>query len=245
VTGLATRTARHLAERVLRRIGATSTNQPAASPGDLDETLYWMGMVLGAKAGTSRLWWLVPTPVQFALPITAPPYDLSDTMAAAAPTNGFMFAVAARLTDSTGNEAPIELLPRWKYMQIENKAATGRPEAAYIDHTTADENLWVYPVPAITGYSLILDCQVYPEDPHPTAPTPAQLGNVPVSLAQEFYLWLTLATAYEVGSGPVRALPMDERRQLQEDAERLWMKLLSWRNEHKTDEPRRTRAWGR
>lgn len=234
--------ARELAERALRKIGAFSINDTAADPEELHETLFWMDMAIAEFVGAERCHWLIPVTVEIPL-TTSASYDLSAAAGSNYPSNGIIFPTDAYLRDSSGNDVEIDLWGRRRYESIDDKDATGEPAGVYIDRLTDDQNLFVHPVPASAGlYTLRLVCQTYAETVA-TQTGAAKSGNVQHGWPVEWQRWLINQTAADTGSGPVRRLPKSDVDDIRRDAELSRNRLTTYSNREKRG-VRRTQAWG-
>jgi len=234
--------ARELAERALRKIGAFSINDTAADPEELHETLFWMDMAIAEFVGAERCHWLIPVTIDIPL-TTANSYDLSDAAGQSYPGNGIIFPADAYLRDSSGNDGEVRLVSRREYEAITDKDATGKPEIVYIDRLKDDQNLYVHPVPVSAGiYTLRLVCQTYANTVTVKVGA-ATSGNVPHGWPVEWQRWIINQTAADIGSGPVRRLMKSETDDIKRDAETSRARLTAYSNREKRG-VRRTQAWG-
>lgn len=233
--------AKGVAERALRVIQEFAINDTAADPEALRETLYWMEMLLDHKAATNKLYFLIPADVLVPLPITAD-FDLVAAAGAVWPAIGVLSFSHAMLVDGSGRETPVQLLRRTEYEEIEQKNATGRPEAIYIDRLDPSYRAKQWPVPTdATAYRLKLVVQTYNTTVAiDNKALPQQTGRH--GLTAGWQLWLIFGTAALIGRGAVRALPPAEIKDLQTEAERLFSELYINANDEKPSEPRRTRS---
>lgn len=233
--------AKGIAERSLRVIQAFAINDTSADPEELRETLYWMEMLLDHKAETNKLYFLIPADVLVPLPITAS-FNLVSAAGAAWPSIGVLSFSKAMLIDGSGRETPVQILRRDEYESIEQKDATGRPEAIYIDRLDPSYTAKQWPVPTdATAYQLKLVVQTYNVSVSiDNKALPQATGRH--GLTSGWQMWLVFGTAALVGRGAVRALPPTEIKDLQTEAERLFSELYINANDEKPSEPRRTRS---
>jgi hypothetical protein len=231
-----------ICERSLRKIGAFSVNDNAADSGELAEALYWLDLAVAELAGTERCHWLIPQTLSIALTANTVSYDLSNSLGASHPTDGIIFPFEAWIRDSSGNDEPLEIIRRKEYEDINDKDATGEPTHIYIDRLNEDQNLFVYPVPTVSTYSIRLVCQTFAANL--LDGTPHSRGNVSHGFSAEWQRWLILQNAADIGSGPVRRLPTPEINDMRQQAGEAKARLMAYSNREKTSQPRRTRAHG-
>lgn len=233
-------TAKGIAERSLRLVQAFAINDTSADPEELRETLYWMDMLVAHKAATNRLYFLTPIDVVVPLP-AAQTFDLVNAAGALWPTAGVLAIYHAMLTDSSNSETPLRVLRRDEYEEIENKTATGRPEAIYIDRLDPNYMASLWPVPADTSYSAKIVVQTYAMDiaiDNKAAPT----GSALHGLAAGWQLWLVFGTAALISRGAVRALPPAEIKDLEAAGDKYFSELYINANNERGSEPRITRS---
>lgn len=231
-----------ICERALRKIGAFSVNDTAADPEELSEALYWLDLAVAELAGTEQCQWLIPTTLSIALSANTASYDLSAALGMANPTDGVLFPIEAWIRDSSGNDTPIDIIRRRDFEDIEDKDKAGVTDRIYIDRLNEDQNVFVYPVPAVTGYSIRLLCQTYAANM--LSGSPEGGGNIAHGFSAEWQRWLILQNAADIGSGPVRRLPPGEINDIRQQAAISRSALMAYSNREKVSQPRRTRAHG-
>ncbi len=226
-----------ICERALRKIGSFSINDSAADPEELQEAAYWLDMSVAEMVATERCTWLIPDTITLALTADTASYVLSTIMGTSYPTDGFLFVIEAYLTDG-GTDQPINIMRRREYEDISKKTAGGRPEGVYIDRLSAktEQKIYVYPVPSDATLSLKLVIQKQSPDLSPRA-------GVRHGFQVAWQRWLVLATAAEIGDGPVRRLPSGETDRTRRDAEMAFRKLQSSFN-RETHRSRRVKPHG-
>ena len=230
-----------IAELALQRIGAFSVNDTAPDPIEMERALYWMDMAVAEVVETNRCWWLVPVTIVKALTANTVSYDLSDFLGSSYPSDGILFPVSAFLRDSSSHDEPVEIIRREEYEAISKKTESGTTSRIFIDRVTDDQNLYVHPQVTATGYSLGLIAQVY----SPSVLAGAKIdGNLAHGFSAGWQRFLVLATAAEIGSGPVRRLPLQEVADIRGQAGASLANLFGYANREKVSEPRRTAAWG-
>lgn len=227
---------REICERALRRIGAYAIRSSGARPEEIEETRFWLDMVVGHVAARRRAWWLVPVTGTFPLLPGQAHYNLTDKLGAQAP-DGVQFAISAYLHDvATGRELhEVSLVRRQDYEAIEDKARQGEPEVAYIDRNNRP-SLTIHPVPdAHRQYSLRLVFQSFGSDMTRTASI-----DKSYAIRRSWNLYLVTATAAQIANGPVRKLPADEVKDMKEEAEKLLFDLETYDGDEQANEPQRT-----
>lgn len=231
-----------ICERSLRKIGAFSINDTAADPEELAEALYWLDLAVAELAGTERCHWLIPTTLSIALSANTASYDLSDALGTANPTDGVLFPIEAWLRDSDGLDTPIDIIRRRDFEDIEDKDKAGVTDRIYIDRLNEDQNIFIYPVVDETGYSIRLLCQTYAANMGGAGLTAN--GNIAHGFSAEWQKWMINQNAADIGSGPVRRLPVSETDRIRAEAGVSLAKLMAFSNREKVSQPRRTRAHG-
>ena len=231
-----------ICERALRKIGAFSVNDTAADPEELAEALYWLDLAVAELAGTEQCQWLIPTTLSIALSANTASYDLSTALGTANPTDGVLFPIEAWIRDSNGLDTPIDIIRRRDFEDIEDKDRAGVTDRIYIDRLNEDQNIFIYPVVDETGYSIRLLCQTYAANLGGTGQTAT--GNIAHGFSAEWQKWMVLQNAADIGSGPVRRLPISETDRIRAEAGTSLAKLMAFSNREKVSQPRRTRAHG-
>lgn len=233
-------TAKQIAERALRKIGAYSINDSAADPAELEESLYWLDMAVGHLVETSRPKWLLPNTITKALTANQQTYTLATLLGSDNPTDGVLYVTGVSLRDSSGNDTPLDMLTKAKWDEITDKDQTGTPEAVYIDRLKT-LTLKVVPVPTVSTFSILLDVQTYAPD------LTASNGKVRHGFSNGWQLWQVLALAAQIGDGPVRKLPVAEVDRIINKSNSVLNDLLNYANREMRDRDktsRRTAAWG-
>jgi hypothetical protein len=230
-----------ICERALRKIGAFSINDTAADPEELAEALYWLDLSVAELAGEERCHWLIPQTLSIPLDATTDSYVLADALSVAQ-ANGILFPIEAWLRDSSGIDYPIEIIRRRDYEDIADKDTGGTPEKIYIDRLNDKQNLFVYPVPLVSGFTIRLVCQSYA--PNMLGSGSSDNGNVAHGFSAEWQRWLILQNSADIGSGPVRRLPPAEISDMRSQAEASRARLMAYSNREKVSMPRRTRSHG-
>lgn len=225
-------TAAQLAEGALRRIGSLSPrDQP--DPDEIDIALGCLDLIVGELAGTMTCFWLVPA--EFTLPLTAdtPSYNLLTALGSSYPEAGLQFPLSAYLlhpVDGDGNQrkVPLPIVRRRTFLEHEQAAQSGEPSEVYIDRLTPP-TLSTWPVIDQTGYSLLLHYQTYSPDLRDSG------GDLPHGLPAAWQRWAELATAADIGDGPLGRLPGPRLQMLTQKAEAAKRELKAWNNrEHTT-----------
>ena len=230
---------KQLAERALRRIGAYSINDTGADSAELEEALYWMDLVVAELAGTEDCSWLTEDTID--IPFVAGQASYALNTATDWPDTDIAFPVSAYVREDTGVDTDIEMIRRVEYESIADKDAGGSPTVVYIDRTADVPRATIYPVPTDTGASLRLVVQK--QAPDMIGSGGARPGKLDHGFPKEWQRWLVLATAAEIGAGPVRKLSQQEINDIRAGAVDAKARLMARANvENKS--VRRTQAWG-
>ncbi len=229
-----------LAELVLQKIGAFTVNDSAADPVHLARTVDWMNLVVQEFTGTTKCFWLQKRQIDIALDANEDEYDLLDAMGTQLPPGNVLFPIGATLSDANGNELPIRIVDWDEFDAIPKKTATGTPCIIYIDRTAIRPMMKVYYVPTVDTYTLKLTVQQYAPDLTRNA------GDTAHQMRAEFQLWMILATAAQVGAGPVKRLALQVKNDIAAEAGNLRARMTAYANKEQpmSGEPQRTEAWG-
>ncbi len=225
-------------ETALRKIGSFSINDSAADPEEMKEAAKWLDLVVAEMTETERCTWLIEDTVTVSLVAGQATYNLANAMGTSYPTDGVMWITSVWITDGTSDQE-VEMDRRSDYEEITVKSSTGKPDSIYIDRLSDKDkqSFTVYPVPVDASNSLKLVIQKHAPD----------LKNDFGKKAHGFHLgwqkWLVLATAAEIGDGPVRRVPSSENDRTRRDAQMSFDKLQASQNRENVA-PRRVRAWG-
>lgn len=206
-----------IAEAALQRIGAFTISMVAPDPDELSRTIFWMDLIVAELVGTGRAHWLIPATVTKTLTATTASYNLANFLGTDYPTDGILFPVQAYIRDSSGQDALIDIISRADYEALSDKAEAGEPTRIYIDRQNNQQQLYVHPVPADATTSLRLVFQKYAPDMN--AGTPDGAGNIAHGFSAEWQRWLILQTAADIGSGPVRVIPLAESDRIKLEAQ--------------------------
>ncbi|CAB4144089.1 hypothetical protein UFOVP469_11 [uncultured Caudovirales phage] len=249
-------------DRALRKIGQFPTRSSGARADDVDETRYWLDMIVGHQSARQRCWWLVPATATFNLVAGQEAYDLAAALGGTQAPNGVEFVIAVvlynRTTGTDIHEVPIARRTEWELRRFPNRDRSpdaspwewseardptvgadvaGQPSLC---HVTRDQAPTIHfaPVPdANTDYGVRVVFQSYSPDF-----TRAAADERILNLRTTWNLWLVTALAYEIGNGPVRKLPADEVRGMKQDAINLRGELEAY-DAHETQTLRKRVAY--
>lgn len=228
-----------IAERALRMIGAFSINDSAPQPEEVAESLYWLDMLIGHVAGTSRRFWLLKDELRIPLQAAVSTYTLSVELAQQI-TRGVQFPTAAMLEDtSTGRRTPLPIVSQQRFREIVEPGRLGTPCEIFIERLN-DPKLFTWPVPQANdvGKTIILTVQTFNDSVKPKGVTGGSgLGNEVPGLKAAWNLWVVVALATLIGNGPVRKLPIETIRQNGQMAAGLLDQLESFENREHDNVP--------
>lgn len=214
--------ARTIAERALRKIGAFPITETAADGEELDEALFYLDFIIRAMGGAEMLQWLIQRPFVLPLEANKATYDMSADFVGILPADGIQYPIGAFFRRGQSDWSA-EWLRRTDYDAIPTKARTGSPAQLFLDRREPG-HLSVYPVPGDDTWELHLTAMVYAPDQQQDA------GNVPSGMPEAWTLWMVTTLAAEIGDGPVRRLPLAEIRDWREVSEGLRHRLLAHHN---------------
>lgn len=228
-------TVNEICERALRKIGEFSINDSAALGPQMEEARWWLDMVVGHIAATQRRWWLVPATASFPLLPGQADYSTTGNLGE---LRGVMHIISLwRVSESDPSDREeVRLLRRREWEEREGAGTLGIPTAAYVDRADIP-TIHLHPTPATTQtYRLEVVYHRFAPDLTPRAGRP----HVPMEgLRQSWNLAIVHALAAEIGNGPVRKMPGDEVRDMQETARRYLHDLDSYDAHEQANEPRR------
>lgn len=224
-------TAAKIVEQSLRQVGALSPLDTASDPAMFDIGLSRLDMLMAELIATDRFWWMVSASQTVALVVDQIEYNL-----AALVDPPLEFVTAAYLANDD-REDEIDLLLASEYRQISDKASSGTPTGVYIERRDRP-TMYVNPVPAVTGYSVLLTGQRYAVD------LVSAGGQIAHGFPAAWQRYLTLALAVDIGSGPVWKVPDGELDRLERRARESRDRLMVFSNRENIGRPRVTRPWG-
>lgn len=222
-----------LADNALREIGSFSPVDVSSNPVEHAITLDRLDMLIAELAGTEKFWFLFPSIGQ-RIPLAA---GVASFLLSAYldPLLQFYYSVRVVLANAT-DELPVSMIRRWQYDDIIDKTASGDPTCVYIERSDTP-TCYVWPVPAAAGAFLVLDGEAY-------ADTATDRGGQNfTNFTAAWYRFLTLQLAVDIGTGPVRTLPLPEIEAKQKRADQAKILLLSRQNRENADRPRLTVPW--
>lgn len=224
-----------IATKALEVIGSYPTSMVAPDPDELRRAVEWLDLLVAELAGTKRLFFLTPATVTGALTSGVSQYTLSTLLGTGYPATGMVFPVRAYLRYTNGSDYDdyeLPLITRREYEEIPDKDGAGTPEVVYIDRLNSAQQLYVYPVPQVSTFSLRLVIQSYPTTM--TGGTPEKAGKLDHGFAQECQHYLINILAARIGSGPVRRLPVGEIDRIVRDSQIQLASLISAATERQT-----------
>ena len=238
--------AREICELALRKIGAYTINDDGPDPVSLAVAADFLELEIADLAGGRRLQWLVPETIEFVLTADIASYVLETIAGSAFPSLGLAYPIDAYIVDADDNVTPIDIVRRAQYEAITDKTESGTPELIYIDRLANEEkNLFVYRVPSDGTLSLRLVAQTYPRSILKPSSQQAGAGEVVHGFDRTWQKWMVLATAYQIGDGPVRRLRTDTLERIKKDRDICLATLTGEQNREKiTARLRRTRRYG-
>lgn len=234
-------TIRSIAELALQRVGVFSTADTGPDDEQVKRAADWMNVIVREAARTGGFEFLISQRIDIPLSAGVAIYPLyatnlsSETNLSLAteesaairgdnlPPNGVMFVETATLLQrATGREIippGFRLIRLRDYTQIDDKDQAGTPLCVYVDNAI-EMQARVWPVPAVDDtWSLRLHVRMIPGDM--TDPRNERRPPVPAG----FERWCSLATAYDIGNGPVTRLHITDRNMLREDRDRAFDEL--------------------
>jgi len=222
---------REVCERALRKIGSYAIRDSGADPRELEESRFWLDMLMGHLAADMRTWWLVPSTAPVALVANTQDYPLANVLPQGDAPAAVITVTAVDL--SNDDREPVSLWRRWEWEARDKEPANGPPLAVYIDRTSAPiMRVWPAPVAPITHRLDVVFQRVSPD--LTSGPATEQI----LKFRQAWNLYIVTALAAQIGNGPVRKLPRDEVRDMQEQADRMLDRLQSFDGHEQAGEPR-------
>ncbi|WOF74138.1 hypothetical protein QMT40_001785 [Parvibaculaceae bacterium PLY_AMNH_Bact1] len=222
-------------------IGAFPTSESAAEPEYMREALFWLDMILAERAGTTRIFRLIPGTVSLTLEAGKQVYTLKDDLGAAMPSNGIQFPVEAWLENASGHRSDLEIVTRYAFETVSDIASTGIPSKIYLDRLDS-MTLSTYPSLPSTEtetYTVKLVVQTFAPDVSPSGVSGTQPnGSLSPEFSQAWQRWMTFALAADIGSGPVLPISTQRVAEFRKVAEKALGALEAYENrEHETTPP--------
>lgn len=206
---------------------------------------YPIAAYVGTFTGLVRGDWVTTTAYAVEDRVT---YDDEEYICATAHTSGtFATDLAAGYwvlqSDVMFHEIPI--VRRLHYEAHADKLASGVPSEVYIDRLNDNKNLYVYPVQdSSVNVRIRLLVQTYPRSVMGQGAQDTS-GDVPHGFDVTWQKWLILATAGEIGDGPVRRLPANIIKDIKAAASQAFIELNASQNREKiTRRLHRTKRYG-
>ena len=214
-----------IAEEALREIGATYWHEVGAEAPKLKIALRRLDMLMAELAGTEHLFHLVPITLSYPLVAEQAEYDLQSTV------NPDIWMVRQASLYPDDREEPLTLYRRVEWDALDDRfTRTGRPEGLYIEQSGASL-MRPYPIPD-TDYTIYLTAQQAPAD------VTDGDGNLPHGWPLAWQRYLSLATGYDCGRGPVAQLPEQELRRIRDDRDDAKFRLLARNRRENVRRPR-------
>lgn len=226
-------TAAKIAEGALQRIGAFASHDEAPDPDELEIALGKLDLIVGELAGVMTCYWLVPD--EFVMPLVAgqSDYNLLTALGSDYPDEGLQFPLSAYLQypptvpPSTTRRVPIEIVRRRTFLAHDQLDQGGYPEEIYIDRLDPP-TLRTFRTINLPGYAIVLHYQTYAADQ--TASEGAHKHGLPAAWQR----WAEIATACDIGDGPVRRIKPDALGRLKQEREMALIRLRSFNNREKS-----------
>lgn len=232
-------TAKDVAERACRKIGAASINDDAVEDNDLKETLWWLDMMLAHYAAKRPYLALQRDELEITLAEDDGSYNLKVELNASLAT-GVQYPVEAMLEDANGNRTPLSIVTHREFRRLAVPTTSGTPQIVYIDRLN-DPVMRVYPIPGANdaGTKIILTVQTFSPTVRPrNVNRSTALTNQPTGLRVSWQLWGATQLACIIGNGPVRTLPLERIRDYRGEAAMYEADLMAFENrEHDNDSP--------
>lgn len=229
-------------DRALRRIGATAIRASGSRKEEVDEARYWLDMVVGHQAAREATWWLVPASATFTLTAGVDTYDLETALGATQAPSGIQSVTMVMLYDVTTGvdihevgivsrrEFELRAVPErepdvdspwmWDRNGTGVAIAPGPPRLCYVDRSQTP-TIQFSPAPdSSRTYGARIVFQAYSTDFTRDPP-----NDKTYKIRSTWNLWMVTALAAEIANGPVRKLPADEIKDLQNRARNLRIEL--------------------
>lgn len=229
-------TAREIATLALRNIGVVSNVETSAPEGKLLIALELLDVILSEKAGTTRIWSLVPQELTFTYTADAESVNITALLGA----NNSLDVFRHAYDDDTDDE--ILLVRRQDFDDSKNSGlfpfTAGR--ILYVA-SDGDDTYTAYmrPVPT-TALTVRITGQRF-------SPTVSAAAGSSAGLAHGFerawQRWMVNALSADAGNGPLARLPKDRLDDYRGLAQQSWIDLNSYRGGGQRPAARFTKAW--
>jgi len=222
-----------LVDHALREIGSFSSYDVSADATEHEIGLQRLDMLLAELAGTENLWFLHPTRQTVDIPVSEESFTLFGLLD---PPIQFFEDTRLIVPEATDNERPLELVRRLEYDEIRKKNESGDPRWVYIERSESPK-AFIWPVASRTGLQMVIDGQSY------AATALDNLGKNAHGFPAAWQRCLIKKLAADLGSGPVKTIPADERQQKASEGEAALQKLMTRNQRENIQRQRFTQAW--
>lgn len=264
-------TQNEICERALRKIGATAIRSAGARPEEMNETRYWLDMLMGHVGARKRTWWLVQNTATAVLTPGIWNYDLATLLGPRTTAGGIQAIVDVWIGDNgtpgtdaypnVGGWQPEEddegtrpLVERNGLLRLGNLR---RQEWEAVQVVDLPDNVKQTGRPQFCHVDRndkpSISFSPCPDDGGPytirvlfqsySPDFVSAQGNTTLARARETWnLCIVTGTAREIGNGPVRKLPADEVREMKMEFDSLLTDLENYDDEEQAG-PGRVAFW--
>jgi hypothetical protein len=222
------RSASELASLALERVGVFPAADSGPDPAQLSRALDRLDLNVGELAGTMRCLWLMRRLAVVPITPNVGDFDLLTQAGGAITQDDVQFVTDVKLRYSTtADDTPIRRVDQRGWDDVQAKTATGvnfsgPPSVVFIDRIPRLPHVYISPVPATTGFSLVLALQGYAPD------LTLKDGNVQLGMEAAWHRWAEYQTAADIGSGPVVQLAANRIADYRGIAEKAKNKLVAF-----------------
>lgn len=222
------RTAAQLASLALERVGVFPAADSGPDPAQLSRALDRLDLNVAELAGTMRCLWLMRKLAVVPITPNVGDFDLLTQAAGVIKPEDVQFVTDVKLRYSTtADDTPIRRVDQRGWDDVQAKTATGvnfagPPSVVFIDRIPLFPHVYISPVPAVTGFSLVIALQGYAPD------LTAKDGNVQLAMEAAWERWAEFQTAADIGSGPVVQLAANRIADYRGVAEKAKGKLVAF-----------------
>lgn len=234
-----------IATLALRRISALPTSETAPEGEELRVSLQFLDLVLSELSGTSRIYSQVGPSLAMILKPGVTSYALKDALGEGFPKSGLVNPVSVWASNLAGRQYEVPIVTREVFERYKRFPETGAPECVYIDREPSP-TVYLFPPPRADDVQAWFLELVYQEQAPNVSPN-GVANSVPEdqahSLRHAWQLWLVKKLAYEIGCGPVAALPEGRLSRLDRDQRDAYSKLEARDNHEHSNLPPIQHSW--
>lgn len=225
--------AREIATLAMRKIGAVNKLDTAAPEGQLQVALNYLDTLLAEKAGTTRVWALVPQQLTFSYTASASSVNITSLLGDGGQLDTFRHAY------DNDTDEEIGLMTRAEFEQHNESDSSPFSGSALYIASDGDDTYTAYlrPIPTVAKTIRITGQRF-----STSVAASTSSSNLAHGFERAWQRWMINALSTEIGDGPLARLPEERLLRFERLATSSWDTLTTRRNGQKSY-ARFTKAW--